>query len=224
MRGLLIFKYLVLVTISLTLGQVASAQEHNHATTLSPEQEKLLFLGVKDGRKSRDLTTWNECRGDVEAYFLGSKCSKERVISPTLKKYINSDFLSCVNEALLFSGRDNTSEIEISHKGIMADVRHSPLSLHSFGRAIDIHSIKVRYSIFRRESFNFEADGDASFFSTLRLCWGRVILEKNQCPLFENKFELTGTIGKEDEDHQKHLHLSVPFCQSGNYSEDYFIR
>jgi hypothetical protein len=186
----------------------------------------LTFIGQWCGQstQARDLTEWNECRGDLRANYVDDRCSKERFISPALKLYLLRDFEGCVNVGLIRSGRRSAKRVTIIHKGIMADGRHSPESLHSFGRAIDIHSIKIKYSLFKNETINFEELGDRTFYNELRACWGKVINAKGGCPLIEDNVELTGSIGKEDEDHQRHLHLSVPFCANGLYDMDFFIR
>lgn len=126
---------------------LATSEEHRHAHVLSPIEEKELF-SMSLSQKRRDLTQWNECRGDLRANYVDARCSKDRFISPNLKMLLLNDFQGCVNTALRKSGRRSAKKVHIIHKGIMADGRHSPQSMHSFGRAIDIHSIKVNYSFF----------------------------------------------------------------------------
>lgn len=174
--------------------------------------------------QARNLVTWNECKGAIRANYVDERCSKERFISPDLKFLLLNNFQGCVNKALIRSGRRSPKKIKIIHTGIVADERHSPESLHAVGRAIDIREIKVNYSLFKSESLNFEELGDRTFYNELRECWGRLIQSQGGCPLIEDNYELTGSIGKEDEDHQRHLHLSIPFCVNGLYDMSFFIR
>jgi hypothetical protein len=202
---------------------LATSEEHRHAHVLSPIEEKELF-SMSLSQKRRDLTQWNECRGDLRANYVDARCSKDRFISPNLKMLLLNDFQGCVNTALRKSGRRSAKKVHIIHKGIMADGRHSPQSMHSFGRAIDIHSIKVNYSFFKRETISFEELGDRTFYRELRVCWGKIINSKGECGLIDDDPGLTGSIGKEDEDHQRHLHLSIPFCANGLYEMNFFTR
>jgi len=96
--------------------------------------------------------------------------------------------------------------------------------MHSFGRAIDIKEIVVTTRRNKRIAYNFEKNGEGQFFNKFRSCWGIVIKKQAKCPYFEKDRNLTGSIGKEDEDHQRHMHLSVPACRSGQYIEPCFKR
>ena len=114
--------------------------------------------------------------------------------------------------------------IHIKHVGIQGNAKHSPKSLHTEGRAIDIKSLTMFFSEQFFVEFSFENSMTNKFFNTFRSCWGRTIANQNDCPLFSGETGLTASVGKEDLNHQKHLHISVPHCIKGKYSNFYFQR
>ena len=215
--------------LALYPNTVKAHGDHEHAKVFSPEEEKAYFeaLGLFSGKKQRafPITEWNECSSPyVTGNYYGFRCARHRVISKILNRFVSHYLPQCVRYAANTLGHYDIREIHIEHKGIFADKRHSPESLHSEGRAIDVRSISYKSGWRRKYRHSHELDGYGAFFSTLRECWGQAVMKKNDCPAFEGDRFLTGSIGKEDEDHQIHLHLSVPYSINNQYMEPYFRR
>jgi hypothetical protein len=207
----------------------------SHPNLLNAEQEDEYFENntiesislphTFGGQKafSKGIALWNECDFyELSGNYFNSNCNNGRRISAELNTLLEKNFIGCVSKASQRKYRPQA--VHIIHKGIFADKRHSPLSMHAFGRAIDIKEIIVTTKANQRVSYNFERVGDGTFYKKFRRCWGKVIKRQAKCPYFEKDRNLTGSIGKEDEDHQRHMHLSVPACQSGKYIEPYFKR
>ncbi len=230
MSGKLIQVALVLIMVLILFPIFVKAEDHHHhksphAHTFTPLEEEDFFQSTFKYLSSKanfPITTWNECRDrTIEGNYIGYRCSRKRTISKVLFSYLKTHFISCVREAAFANGDTDIKDISIEHKGIFADSRHSPDSLHGQGRAIDIKSISYKLSFFRKVTMNHESDGHGAFYTTLRECWGEKIKRNNNCPLFEDDPYLTGSIGKDDEDHQIHMHLSVPVCSNSEYLEPY---
>lgn len=207
---------------------VKAAEETPHAHTFTPLEEEAFFHSdfKSFGPKANfPTTTWNECRDSrLEGNYIGYGCTRRRMISRILFSFLRNHFVGCVREAARAIGDGEIEDIHIEHKGIFADSRHSPKSLHGQGRAIDIKSISYKKSFFRKENLNHERDGHGVFYTTLRECWGEVLARENECPFIEDDPYKTGSLGKDDEEHQIHLHLSVPVCFNYQYSANYFRR
>lgn len=209
----------------------------DHAEPFTPEEEAIYFgyqnTELEGYLKNLEPSTqrvfpqqnWNECLDPyIRGNYYEANCSSERGISKILYSLMTRNFKGCIDYAASTVNLKPT-EFYIIHKGIYADKRHSPNSLHSEGRAIDIKEIYIK-TRWRRGwlLFNFEDQGDGQFYSAFRDCWGDVLYRQNDCPLFEGRRDRTGSLGKEDEDHQRHLHLSVPYCINGTYRGEFFRR
>jgi len=219
--GKIIITLLILFTVN---SQINAAGKH--PPLLTPEQEVSYadyLEGEINAKKSFAFpyVHWDECYDFVTGAYVGNNCNRRRMSSEILHEFLQSFFTSCALQA----GRAiniSANKVHIIHKGIYADKRHTPESLHSEGRAIDIAGVVL---VGRRQNYiPFEKYGYGKFYRTLRQCWGRTLSRYNSCPLFDNKTVLTGSLGKEDEDHQKHLHLSVPYCYNSRHLGHYFRR
>ena len=141
-----------------------------------------------------------------------------------MKAFINNHFYNCVDEGLLAQGGGQVSDLHIIHVGILGDPNHSPKSLHSESRAIDIHSLKLRLTNGEIKTIKYKGLSNRPFFTAFRKCWGKTVQKYNSCPLYNGSHLKTGSIGWEDSHHQNHLHVSVPYCFNGQYGPYYYRR
>lgn len=160
---------------------------------------------------------WNECKGNPTANYLEFACSPSRTISVILNKYLQETLMSCVDEGMRAQGGGTAAALHITHAGITADARHSPHSLHSKNRAIDIKALAVQLTNGETRQFTYAKVGNRPFYTGLRKCWGKKINTGNGCPLYSGNPALTGSIGWENTQHGHHMHLSVPYCINGRY-------
>jgi len=165
---------------------------------------------------------WNECEGTMTGNFTGYACSRNRFLSDEYAAYLSANILKCVNEGLARVGGGEATAVHLVHNGTAGDAAHSPRSLHTAGRAVDVQVMNVTVNHRQLRSFGFgRASLDAnsrerSFYLGFRGCWHRK-QEKRGCPRKESSGG-TGTIGWEDRRHQHHLHVSMPFCpNTGGY-------
>jgi hypothetical protein len=94
----------------------------------------------------------------------------------------------------------------------MGDHRHQAegRSLHNVGLAMDVRAIEVNGRTYVYENSDSET---RKFFDKMRQCWGAAVeSERPNCLASRKDHMPQGTIGKENADHQHHLHLSFPFC------------
>ncbi len=224
----IILLIILLSTQNITFANTQEGEqdhEHEHATPFTPEEEERYFEDMGRGfkRKSFPRTNWNECSDRrVTGNYLSYRCTRQRNISQILFTFMKKNFETCVDKAAK-SNNWRMKDFHIIHKGIFGDARHSPRSLHSPGRAIDIAEIIVS-TYGGNKKMNFRKYGNGEFFTAFRKCWGRAIISQNNCPAYRGQVQLTGSIGKEDRNHQKHLHVSVPYCVKGKHAGNYFWR
>lgn len=169
-------------------------------------------------------THWNECSDRVTGNYSDIACARARGISVILDEYLQDRLIACVDKGLEAQGGGTAEAIHINHAGITADSNHSPRSLHSVNRAIDIKSIKVQLTNDTDKEFKYSLASNRPFYKAMRKCWGNVVHTVNGCPLYRGDASLTGSIGWEDRDHGRHMHLSVPYCVGGNYGSYYWIK
>lgn len=162
-------------------------------------------------------TRWNECSDRITGNYGSFGCSSRRNIAVILKSFMNSALLKCVNAGLEAQGGGYARSLHIQHAGITADSRHSSKSLHSVNRAIDVKKIRVQKTNGRTQEFTYAKTGNRPFYTALRRCWGRTIADENSCPLYKRSTLLTASIGWENRNHGRHMHLSVPYCISGRH-------
>lgn len=169
-------------------------------------------------------TQWNECSDRVTGNYADARCAKARGISVILDEYLQNRLISCVDAGLAAQGGGTAEAIHIQHAGITADVNHSPRSLHAVNRAIDVKSIKVQLTNDTDKEFKYSLMSNRPFYKAMRTCWGKVVNQVNGCPLYQGSAMLTASIGWENSDHGRHMHLSVPYCVGGNYGSYYWIK
>ena len=195
---------------------------------IQPSEETLYLEKITEPKaefKQRfPQTKWLECDDFITGNFSNFSCSNRRAISVILNGFIQDHFLKCVNASLEKTGSSLANEAHITHVGILADAAHSQRSLHAEARAIDIEAIETIDDDNQISFFSFKDSKNDEFFTHFRSCWGRTISEKNGCPILFEKDNLTASIGKENPRHQNHLHISVPYCLQGTYSDLYFRR
>jgi hypothetical protein len=193
---------------------------------LTPEEELEFITDFQAFGKATPFrfaqTTWKECTDPISGNFTGFNCASSRGISVILKDFINKHMGKCVNKGLAAQGGGTMADLHIVHAGILGDRNHSPRSLHAENRAIDIKSLRVTLTSGAEKTFTFSGSSSSSFFGAFRSCWGDIVKTFNNCPLFNGTPSLTGSIGKEDKNHQHHMHTSVPYCVGGSYSPLYF--
>lgn len=196
------------------------------AHVLTPEEELEYFTDFEGLGKATKFkfaqTSWKECADPISGNYTGYKCASSRQISVILKSFINTHMPKCVNKGLAAQGGGTMADLHIVHAGIFGDPRHSPRSLHAENRAIDIKSLDVTLSTGSKKTFTFAGSANSKFFTAFRSCWGDIVKSYNGCPLYKGSAGLTGSIGKEDKNHQQHMHTSVPYCVSGKYGAYYY--
>lgn len=109
------------------------------------------------------------------------------------------------------------------HKG-----RGVRLSLHAPARAVDLSKLELVYKEENRELVVAEANKknnptdkeevtiERKFYEAFRQCWSDQLVEKHGCNQWSSSYR--GSVGWEDGAHQKHIHLSRPFCpKNSNY-------
>jgi hypothetical protein len=200
--------------------------EHEHVFT--PEQEtefKLRLRNKAAGSGFRfEQTKWDECRFNPSGNFTGYACARSRQISQILQDFLENHIYECVDAGLRAQGLGVADDIHIIHDGILGDPNHSSRSLHAEARAIDIKSFTVKLTNGQSRSIVYAGTTNRRFYRAFRTCWGRVVNRENGCPFIQNNPELTGSIGWEDRNHQRHMHTSVPYCVNGRYGAQYFQR
>ncbi len=182
-------------------------------------EEIIQRKGSLQMRLSFPQTVWNECTdkpvsGNYETYA----CAKGRNISVILDSYLQERFLKCVDAGIAAQGGGGTVvAAHVTHAGVTADPRHSPLSLHAHNRAIDVKVITAKLAGGVERQYSYAKVGNRPFYTALRKCWGETVHTENGCPYYGGTSGLTGSIGWENSDHGRHMHLSVPYCTGGAY-------
>lgn len=171
-------------------------------------------------------TLWNECtEANFQGNYVGLNCTR-REIANIFLDFLDENFRDCAARAADTRGVE-LSSFTVIHKGIKADGAHSPSSLHSYYRAIDIKDVLVTNHSGETFQFNYEKHGRGKFYSKFRACWGRRVVERNDCPPHYRGIENTASIGKDDDpynNHHQHLHVSLPYCINNSYAGNLFRR
>lgn len=224
-------KHIIFTLLAIAIAATASAREEidRDDSVLSPEElefyEEYAVEMMGLGRAARfkfPQTTWKECSDEITGNYYGYACSNKRNISVILKKYIDSYIYSCVDQGLKVAGGGKVNELHIVHAGITGDANHAPRSLHSENRAIDVKSLEIKTTAGALKKLVYEGTANRTFYTAFRKCWGDTVKKYNGCPLYKNNNMLTASIGWEDANHKRHLHLSVPYCVGGKYSSSYY--
>jgi hypothetical protein len=170
-------------------------------------------------------TIWNECTQNPSGNYAEYACVQKRNISVILDTFLKQRLLQCVEQGMTAqTGPGKAKSIHINHAGVTGDPRHSPKSLHSFNRAIDVKMIRATLTDGTVRQYTYSKTGNRTFYTALRKCWGNVVHTYNGCPLYGGNPMLTGSIGWENSDHGRHMHLSVPYCLSGKYGSGIWVR
>lgn len=193
---------------------------------LTPEEEMDYLTNFEALGKATPFkfaqTIWKECTDTTTGNYTGYKCASSRGISSILKKFMDEHMYKCINKGLAAQGGGTMADLHIVHAGILGDRNHSPRSMHAENRAIDIKSFNVTLTSGAVKTFTFSGSGSTAFFGAFRSCWGDIVKTYNGCPLYKGTASLTGSIGKEDKNHQHHMHTSVPYCINGSYGPYYY--
>ena len=211
-------------------AHVSDETEHDHAHTLTPEEEMLFYEEARRKGNFEILnfrfpqTSWRECTDEVTGNYTNYNCANRRQISEILKEFMDSYMPSCVQKGMDAQGLGQLDQLHIIHDGVLGDRRHSPRSLHAENRAIDINTFRVTTYDSRVLSLKFKDRKNRPFYEAFRQCWGEVVKQNNGCPSYNGVTARTGTIGWEDRNHQNHMHTSVPYCVNGSYGSYYFRR
>jgi len=219
----------VLSPISFAENDFSPEEVDDHSSVFTPEEEEAYFKKLaEEGLETTTFrfsqTDWFECSDYVTGNYLNYKCASRRRIASILKDFMDEHLVNCMSQTLAVHNFEQMQELHIVHEGILGDPRHSPRSLHAENRAIDIHSFRVEFESGVNKNFVYTDLSLRPFFSDFRRCWGRAVREHNGCPLIQGNEMLTGSIGWEDANHQRHMHTSVPVCTNGRYSTSFFQR
>jgi hypothetical protein len=216
--------------INVTYEHSVRQEKRSHAHVLTPEEEKTYLeeLEQKGDFHLLDFrfaqTKWYECSDPITGNFTNYSCNDRRGIAVILKRFMDDYLPQCVQAAMDKNDGGEIEKLHIIHDGILGDRRHSPRSLHAENRAIDIRAFRVTTYQNPTQTYAFTEEKNDSFYDDFRSCWGRAGHENNGCPKYRGSFLKTGSIGKEDSNHQYHLHTSVPYCYRGDYGRYYYKR
>ena len=229
------FLLATLLIVSWSHSLMANSDEiDDHAHMLTPDQEEQLYedLGLGEDFNRLNMfykfpqTKWDECFNDITGNYQDNSmtlnCSRNRGISVILKHFLFKHFSKCVNQGLATIGAPQAQYIHLTHRGIAADPVHSPRSLHSELRAIDVRALRVRFQNGREVSFLYRNQAHHNFFEKIRSCWGQTLIQFNDCPARNGRVDRTGSIGREDKNHKSHTHISVPYCIDGKFAGNFF--
>lgn len=220
----------VSANVNITYERSNHETQRPHAHVLTPEEEKAYFREIETKQDFHLLdfrfaqTKWYECSDPITGNFSNYGCTDRRGIAVILKRFMDDYFPQCVQSALNRINGGELKQLHIIHNGILGDRRHSPRSLHAENRAIDIQSFRVSTYNKGTRTYSFSNSKNDPFYREFRSCWGRSVHKNNGCPQYAGSFRRTGSIGKEDRNHQHHLHTSVPYCYRGDYGRGYYKR
>lgn len=169
-------------------------------------------------------TRWDECNEAITGNYLDYGCARRRHIATIFKGFLNDHIYKCVDQAMAAQGGGVSEQIHITHAGIAGDRRHSPRSLHAENRAMDVKVIKVELTDGRTRQFTYSKLGNRPFYTALRNCWGKSVSQYNECPLYRGTTLYTGSIGWENRNHGRHMHLSIPYCYNNRHGSYYWRR
>lgn len=201
-------------------------------TIVSPEQAVyVIFDKLLDDEVTEliDIARWDECndphiRGNLKDRGCYST-NGGRWIDDNFLKLLQDNLLSCVNDSLTAVNRPTSDDLAVVHNGVAADDNHAKSSYHKFGMAIDIAEIKVEnangdlYGINYKAAVDNRSSWQYKFYQNFRVCWGKVQTRRSPKCTYNNMITNTnaglpyyGSIGWEERNHKKHLHISMPFC------------
>ena len=237
MKALFLLFSMTFVCLQAQAGSHALEEEdHEHARTLSHEEEQEFYFNemmfnlfglemTKAQRFRFPQTKWKECSDEITGNYASANCTNRRGISVILKNFIFSYAYNCIDKGLQAQGLGGqVDELHIQHNGILGDRRHSPRSMHAENRAVDVKAFQMKLRDGRKYKFTYALVKNRPFYKAYRKCWGQVVRQHNGCPLYKGNIMRTGSIGWEDRNHKKHMHMSVPYCVGGKYGDYYYRR
>jgi hypothetical protein len=211
--------------------------DRDGVTVVSAEHASFVVIADAVGDNVNAITKikWDECNDPAfRGNYTGYGCSRNRAMANIFRDFLAENLLSCVNQSLNKINRRSSTSVYVLHAGTAADRNHSRASYHAVERAIDIkeftlinsrgEAYKINYKWARqnRSAWQF------SFFKQFRTCWGERQLRQSQARFersnacrHNNMIANTNaglpyyaSIGWEEPNHGKHLHLSLPHCGS----------
>jgi len=197
-------------------------------TVVNPEDATFVvfpeFL-TKELEEIIDVALWNECKSSLRGNYKGYNCSRRRYVDDGFLKLLKNNLKSCVNAGQRSIGYYQSSEFSVVHNGITADGNHSRSSYHSISRAVDIVEFVVKGNDGDYYTLNYKSGARnlkskrGKFYKAFRKCWGQVQLRRSpKCKANNMRYNIKrglpyyGSIGWEDKNHKKHLHISMPHC------------
>jgi len=169
------------------------------------------------------IMRWKECEDDLTGNYYSYNCSNRREIAVNFHGYLQDDLFQCVDEGLKELGFADSQKVHIEHRGIKCDGNHNRRSLHCQFRALDIVNFQVNTVDDQSVKITYAKLGNRPFYEALRKCWGKLVVEGNECGV-RGSLERTASIGWEDRNHNRHMHLSLPVCSNGRYIGGYFVK
>lgn len=211
-------------------------------TVVSAEHASYVVIddAVKDNIDAITKIKWDECNDPAfRGNYTGYKCSRNRAMSNLFRDFLAENLLSCVNQSLNNLNRRSSPSVYVLHAGTAADSNHSGTSYHAIERAIDIKEFTLVNSRGEAYKINYKtakanrSTWQFSFFRQFRTCWGERQLRQSQARFersractYNNMITNTnaglpyyGSIGWEEPNHGKHLHLSLPVCGRSRYKK-----
>jgi hypothetical protein len=154
-------------------------------------------------------------------YNSDTRCTRERM-HEGMARHMDEHFLRCVQDAAEAVGMQRPERIHINHMGchnVRTVAGSNTMSLHSYGRALDIGAIIFKPSGERVSMHVRHADSrNRSFYNSIRVCWARSLPENCRTRGGREAFGsigYPGSNGPGNDSHNDHLHLSFPPCAGG---------
>jgi hypothetical protein len=153
--------------------------------------------------------------------------SKKRQLSKRLAEMMDQHLPQCIAQAAGLSELPNP--ISIIHNGIAGDSNHSPKSLHSLNRAIDISDIRFVDNKGRQHNYLYAFAAQANRLRDRDLLKNATKLTLSQEQFFNKLVDCWKSAGGAvvtctDPRHQGHLHLSVPMGRAKQEGFEYDSR
>ena len=156
-------------------------------------------------------------------YNSDTKCTRDKM-DRGMAQHMDKVFLSCVQQSAQAAGFTPPAAIHINHMGchhVRTVAGSSTMSLHSWGRALDIGAIIFKpsgqkMSMHIRDS---NKPGSREFYNALRNCWARNLPASCRGGGGRESFGsigYNGSNGPANGKHADHMHLSWPPCAGGS--------
>lgn len=179
----------------------------------------------RDHSVQRDLGSQNvvtiECDKNSKVtmgYNNDEKCTRDKM-HKGMAEHMDKVFLGCVQSSAVAAGYPKPESIHINHMGchhVRTVAGSSTMSLHSWGRALDIGAIILKPSGTKLSMHVRNGVGNnRTFYNSLRACWARSLPPSCRAGSGREAFGSIGYPGSEgpsNGSHNDHLHLSFPPC------------